>query len=121
MKAAPTATSAASTDTKPPTAASEMRPKASDLVLSRFDFERHSPCPPKASFSPAELFDQLLKDEVIMTMEELDKKYGFYGKIQSPLIPEIYRLILLFLEKSPNKGVPAHTAMEIIMEEIGSI
>ncbi|CAH0022503.1 unnamed protein product [Clonostachys rhizophaga] len=55
-----------------------MRPKAPDLVLPRFDFERYNPYAPKASFLSAELFDQLLKDEVIMTKEELDKKYGFY-------------------------------------------
>uniref|UniRef100_A0A0B7K3D3 Uncharacterized protein n=1 Tax=Bionectria ochroleuca TaxID=29856 RepID=A0A0B7K3D3_BIOOC len=102
------ATSAASTNlTKPSTTASEIHPKeihpkASEFVLPRFDFERHNPDAPKASFSSAALYKQLLKDEETMTIDELDKKYGWF-------------------KRGPTKGVPADKAMEILMEEIGSI
>ncbi|CAG9967351.1 unnamed protein product [Clonostachys byssicola] len=102
VEATTSATSPASTDTKPPTADYEMRPKASELVLPRFDFERHHPYTPNASFSSAELFDELLRDEATMTIEELDKKYKFY-------------------KEGPAKPVPAHRAMAILMEEMGSI
>jgi hypothetical protein len=80
VKATISATSAASTDTKPPTAASEMRSKASELVLPRFDFERYNPHAPKVLFSSAERVDQLLRDKATITKEELDKKYGYYSK-----------------------------------------
>ncbi|CAH0043670.1 unnamed protein product [Clonostachys solani] len=93
------ATSAASTDlTEPSTVPSEMPP-----ALPKFEFERHNPFAPKASFSSAEMIDKILKDKAIMTEEEYYKKYPSY-------------------KKDPNiKGVSASVAMKFLMEEFGSI
>ncbi|CAH0055844.1 unnamed protein product, partial [Clonostachys solani] len=85
------------------TAASEIRPEGSEFVLPRFDFERHNPFAPKASFSSAEIIDQMLKDEATMTEEEYYKKYPYYKN--DPTI----------------KGVSADVAMEFLMERFGSI